>query len=121
MTNGVVFTYRGSWAAEGFNTSWECNWRAVGSKGTILWDGQTDPKAQQPSNATGFKRELTDVAIPSQPMERQGHEGILDTFVSALQTGTVPQTECHDNIKSFAMCMAAVESAKKRKRVNVKL
>ncbi|MFO7821595.1 MAG: Gfo/Idh/MocA family oxidoreductase, partial [Lentisphaeria bacterium] len=30
MTNGLVFTYRGSWCAQGLPTSWQCEWRAVG-------------------------------------------------------------------------------------------
>jgi len=43
MSNGVVFNYRGRWCAEGLNTPWECTWRAVGEKGTALWDGGTLP------------------------------------------------------------------------------
>ena len=40
-----------------------------------------------------------------------GLEGALTDFVAALRTGTVPQGECHDNLRSLAMCHAAVESA----------
>ena len=43
--DGAVFTYRGSWCAEGANTSWESRWRIVGSKGTILWDGADEFQA----------------------------------------------------------------------------
>lgn len=41
MSDGSVFTYRGSWAAEGQNTSWESAWRVTGSEGTALWDALT--------------------------------------------------------------------------------
>ena len=120
MTNGVLFTYRGSWAAEGFNTSWESAWRMTGSEGTIVWDGRGDPKGQIVQGKDGFQREMKELQIPAVTLEHAGHEGILDEFIQALRSGVPPQTVCHDNIKSLAMCLAAVESAKKQKRVLVK-
>ena len=38
LSGDAVFTYRGSWCAEGRRTSWESAWRLVGSKGMITWD-----------------------------------------------------------------------------------
>jgi predicted dehydrogenase len=119
MSGGIVFTYRGSWAAAGFNTSWESSWRAIGVKGSILWDGATDPKAQVEEGDQGFVRPVKDVPIPSLPVELNGHEGVLDDFIQCLKTGRTPQTVCHDNIKSLAMCLSAVESAKTGKKVKV--
>ncbi len=121
MSNGVVFTYRGSWTAEGFNTSWEGQWRAVGSKGSIIWDGTAQPAAQIVKGTEGFRRETNDLAIPESKVPSAGHEGVLDEFLSALRTGKAPQTECHDNLKSMAMCFAAIESARTRKRVKIKV
>lgn len=121
MTNGVVFTYRGSWAAEGCNTSWECNWRAVGSTGSILWDGTNDPKAQVVASSEGFIRKMNEVPLPAVLLEHSGHAGVLDEFIRALKTGVSPQTACCDNLKSLAMVMAAIESATKHKRVKIKL
>ncbi|MGD0091923.1 MAG: Gfo/Idh/MocA family oxidoreductase [Planctomycetota bacterium] len=121
MTNGVAFTYRGSWAAEGYNTSWESNWRATGSQGTIVWDGAAQPKCQRPVGTEGFHRKLEDVALPEIKVAQGGHEGVLDEFLQALRSGATPQTVCDDNIKSLAMCFAAIESATKKRRVKVKL
>ena len=39
LSNNLVYTYRGSWCAEGMNTSWECDWRIVGQTGSVTWDG----------------------------------------------------------------------------------
>ena len=39
MTGGLVYTYRGSWCSEGLNTTWESDWRIVGTKGSVSWDG----------------------------------------------------------------------------------
>jgi hypothetical protein len=38
-----------------------------------------------------------------------------------LRTGKVPQTECHDNIKSFAMVMKAIESSRRGRKVKIDL
>ena len=121
MSKDVVFTYRGSWTAEGFNTSWESNWRAVGSKGTIVWDGVADPKAQLVVGTEGFLRECKELALPSQNLQYAGHAGVLNQFIESLRSGQTPQTACNDNIKSLAMCFAAIESARSKKRVKVKI
>ena len=46
LADGSVFSYRGSWSAEGFGTSWNGSWRVVGTAGTALWDGEGDPVAE---------------------------------------------------------------------------
>lgn len=121
MTHGVIFNYRGSWAVEGFATSWESEWRACGSKGTILWDGGSRPRAQIGANVEGFLHEAIEVEVPPTPMPHTGHEAALYDFVNALRSGQEPRCVCHDNIKSLAMCFAAIESAKSGKRVKVKI
>ena len=46
------------------------------------------------------------------PERFHGLEGALADFVAAVRTGSVPAGECHDNLRSLAMCHAAVESAR---------
>ena len=46
MTGGIVYTYRGSWCAEGLNTTWESDWRIIGTKGSVIWDGAAGFQAQ---------------------------------------------------------------------------
>ena len=43
----------------------------------------------------------------------------MHDFLRAVRTGKPPQTACDDNIKSLAMVLAAVESARKGKKVKV--
>ena len=50
-----------------------------------------------------------------------GIAGSLADFVRALRTGAIPMNECHDNIKSFAMVTAAVESSRSGRRVAVEV
>ena len=59
-----VFTYRGSWCADGFRTSWEAAWRIVGERGTLIWDGFDDIRAEV---ATGGRDGLFD---NGEPVER---------------------------------------------------
>ena len=37
MAGGVRFNYRGSWCAEGCRTSWNGDWRVLGTHGTLLY------------------------------------------------------------------------------------
>ncbi|MBC8137257.1 MAG: Gfo/Idh/MocA family oxidoreductase [Fibrella sp.] len=120
MANGVRFTYRGSWCAEGLASSWECDWRAVGANGTAKWDGTGAPVVQTVLEPNGFMSKLNDVATAELPQDVAGGiAGSLRDFVDALKTGKTPMGECHDNIKSLAMVFAAIESAKTRQRVPV--
>jgi predicted dehydrogenase len=118
MTGGLRYTYRGSWCAEGRDTSWESEWRAVGPKGTALWDGHGAPVAGIVTGTEGFIRpsETETAALVDVP---SGIAGSLRDFLHALETGAVPMGECHDNIKSLAMVFAAIESSATGRRVKV--
>ena len=118
MTNGLRYTYRGSWCGEGLETSWEAEWRAIGPNGTAKWDGDKDIQAEIISEGgTGFRRtgEKKTAEIASEVPG--GIAGSLRDFCRALSTGNAPMGECHDNIKSLEMVFGAIESAKTGKRV----
>jgi predicted dehydrogenase len=117
----VVFNYRGSWTAEGANTSWESTWRIVGTRGTILWDGAEHFEARIVSGDTGFFRELREIEVPQPDNADQthGHASVVDEFLDAIEAGRKPETDGTDNIKSLAMVFAAIESARTGKRVTI--
>lgn len=117
--NGLRFTYRGSWCAEGLHTSWEGNWRAVGSQGTALWEQNKPPHAEVVEEAGGFHSKMRSIDGDVHSIAG-GISGSLKEFLWALRTGKKPQGECHDNIKSLAMVFAAMESSRAGKRVPVK-
>jgi len=121
FSDDVVFTYRGSWAAEGANTSWESAWRFIGTRGTLLWDGGDSFEAKVVANDTGFLRELAPVDVPDPADLRQthGHASVIAEFLDAIATGRAPETASNDNIKSLAMVFGAIESARARKRVEI--
>ncbi|WP_171015879.1 Gfo/Idh/MocA family oxidoreductase [Devosia sp. FKR38] len=116
---GVVFNYRGSWCAEGANTSWEAAWRIVGTKGTLTWDGGDAFVANVVAGDTGFFRDLKpiDVPEPADIDQTHGHASVLADFLDAIVSGRAPETVGSDNIKSLAMVFAAIESGKTKQRV----
>ncbi len=122
MENGLRYTHRGSWCAEGLGTSWESEWRMVGERGTAIWTGREDgcPTAEIiNAAAAAFIRsgETITASVETQP---SGIAGSVQDFLRALDTGGAPMGECHDNIKSLAMVFAAMESSDKRQRVPVR-
>lgn len=118
MTEGVRFSYRGSWCAEGMHTSWEGDWRAVGSRGTAKWIGDTPPTGEQVSETGNFLSKMSSFEIPEVAVG-MGIGGSLNEFLDALRHGTTPNGECHDNIRSLAMVFGAIESAKRGERVQI--
>lgn len=113
FAGGVTMTYRGSWCAEGANTAWECNWRIIGTKGTVVWDGNDGISAHVVGGDEGFLRPVVAVAVPAAGQMVEGHAGVMLDFLAAVGEGggAVPLTDGRDNIHSLAMVFAAIASA----------
>ncbi|PZD97682.1 gfo/Idh/MocA family oxidoreductase [Paenibacillus sambharensis] len=115
MSDGSIFCYRGSWCAEGVPTSWDADWRINGEKGTAVWDGEHAPYAEvvdPDEQEEVFLKKYTRVEASKPQTEREGHTGGLDEMFAALREGRAAETDCKDNIKSMAMVMGALESAR---------
>lgn len=122
MSNGAVYTYRGSWCAEGFITSWECDWRIIGTRGTVIWDGGDQMRAQVPSEDEGFLRAMQDLPVPRPgPTEVSGHGACIRDFIACVQSERIPETVCTENIKSLAMVFSAIKSAETGRRIAIKI
>ncbi len=121
MADGLVYTYQGSWCAEGCPTSWECSWRLIGEKGTVLWNGGEEFRCELVTGKEGFVRKVRPCKVPLScpPALAGGHDSAIRDFLQALRRGTVPETICSDNIESLAMVHGAVKSAMTGKRVAI--
>ena len=122
LTGDIVYTYRGSWCAEGLNTAWEAAWRVTGERGSVTWDGADGFAAQvvaEPGRPGRLRSTYRDVAVPPLPPGEQatGHAGVLREFVRCVRDGATPETAAADNIKSLAMVLGAIESAERGERV----
>ncbi len=122
MTNGIVYSYRGSWCANGVPTTWESNWRIIAQHGSVAWDGGEQFVAQAVTGEDkGFIVPYQDIPVPAaHPQDRvDGHAGIIREFLSCVRTGGQPETNALDNIKSLAMVFGAIESAEAGQRVDI--
>lgn len=118
MSNGLIFTYRGSWCAEGLPTTWESDWRIIGRRGSVRWDGGVGMQAEITQPGGQFFSDRQPVQIePYLGRSTGGHAGLLRNFIDCLQSGRTPDTICTDNIKSLAMVFGAIESAETGQRI----
>ena len=130
FSDGSVFNYRGSWCSEGFHTTWESDWRIVGTRGSLRWDGGSQPRANvvmpnqtSPSegNRPDFFSQHSEFELPELNADDAigGHDGLIEDFVEAVRSGRQPETASSDNIKSLAMVFAAIQSAKLEQKMTV--
>ncbi len=122
MTGGVVYTYCGSWCAQGLNTSWESEWRIICEKGSIKWDGAEHYQVQVVSETSGLISNYQDLQIPEYDLKDKvgAHAGLIKEFVHCVRTGKKPETICTDNIKSLSMVFGAIESAKRQSSLDIR-
>lgn len=121
FSDDVTFTYRGSWCAEGKRTSWESQWRLTGSKGMLTWDGEETFEASVAGTEEGLLHGFTPIEVPApeHDSETHGHASVIASFIEAVKSGKPPETVSSDNIRSLAMVLGAIESAKSGKRVEL--
>ncbi len=120
MKSGVVFNYRGSWWSEGYPTTWECQWRAVAGKGSSLWDGANEIKAEKLDSEEGFNATYKRLEINTQGDGKDGgHHGCFLDFLRCLDEGVEPETIARDNLKSLIMVFGSLASIKHGKTIMV--
>jgi predicted dehydrogenase len=122
FSNGAVFSYNGSWCAEGVPTSWESSWRITGSLGTAIWDGHQALYCEvldDPDQQGKFFRDYKKIEAELNWDGKEGHKGCLDEMFNALIEGRDAETVCTDNIKSMAMVFGALESARTGEKVKL--
>ncbi|MFB4270631.1 Gfo/Idh/MocA family protein [Nonomuraea sp. GTA35] len=108
FSGGTRYVFTGSWCAQGRDTSWNGEWRAVGAGGTATWDGE--------------RCVTSSVAGPAEEVAPAAHEqiaGALAEFVGAVRTGAEPDGAINGNVRSLAMVEAAVRSAEMGERVGI--
>ncbi|MGF7050584.1 putative dehydrogenase [Paenibacillus sp. DS2015] len=124
LSDGSVFSYNGSWCAEGAPTSWHGSWRIIGSKGTLIWDGENDPYCSVVQGELGSAsrmHQMEHVAPASIWTGKEGHDACFDEMLAALKEGHKSETDCSDNLMSMAMVFAAMESAKRGEKIPISI
>jgi predicted dehydrogenase len=103
-------------------TTWEADWRLIGTRGSARWDGGAGFRAEVVTSGGGFLSETAPVELsPLDPEDGVGgHAGIIAEFVRCVRSGAQPETIGTDNIKSLAMVFAAIESAEQGRPVDIR-
>lgn len=109
---GVDFTFDGSWAGLGHDTSWNGDWRIATDRGTIVWNGD------DPASVQAGREEPVRVVEPAADAG-ESLPGSLSAFIASLDAGVVADNEIHDNIRSLAIVEAVLASAASGERVLV--
>jgi predicted dehydrogenase len=122
---GPTITYIGNWASRGRPTGWDGVWEIVGESGSICWDGDKvliSPLAR-PLRAKihrrALGREWNGHRVRLDRVEEVDRLGSLAEFRSAIRENREAETAGRDNIRSLALVVAAVESARRRAAVDV--
>ena len=120
LSNGALFSYRGSWVSDGFSTSYDSVWRVSGTRGTAIWDGEGAPLAElalpRPEDAKAAPVERRPWPLADR---RSGYEACIDAVLGAVAAGRRPETDCTDNLRSLAMVFAALGAAREGRRVEL--
>jgi predicted dehydrogenase len=121
MSDGSVFNYRGSWCSEGFPSSWQSEWRVIGTNGSVRWDGETNPRASSPSTQGQFINDCseTELTPPQEAADATGHQCLIQDFVRHVRDKTTPETVSSDNIHSLNMVFAAIQSARVGQKITL--
>lgn len=123
LTNGTTVVYNGTWAARGRESSWDGNIVITGDKGCLTLDASNTVRYFEfKEGAVSFEAKLEEgIIIEQEPMEVTEMQFGLNQFIKAIEEDTVPETSLEDNIKSFAIICAALESVKQNKSVSIKM
>jgi predicted dehydrogenase len=119
MEGGIEVNYTGSWVSRGKETSWHAEHRIVGDRGAIHWDGPEATLVVGHPEDDPKEPKLESSVLPPRKLDHAGFEYSLYEFGRAVAEGREPVTGIDDNIQSFAMAMAAIESARTGQPIDV--
>ena len=114
--DNVVFNYRGSWAAEGANTSWESAWRIVGTKGTIELENAYEYAG--PKKMTIRKDEKIVKIKAYKKVDQFAPE--LMYFSDCVLRGKEPEPDATEGLNDVRVIRAIIESAESGRPVAVR-
>ena len=112
---GLVANYFGTVMARGTYTEWDGDMTVMGREGMLLVDKHFDVYIAVGDDGVDVEPEkLTPVPPEREELDQTWHE-----MVEAIEKGTTPSTNLDDNIKTFAIVMAGVESCRTGQPVRI--
>jgi predicted dehydrogenase len=102
--------YFASWVTTGREDSWPGEIRIEGEKGSLFLNTNGEVK---------FYQNGIETTISQPEMDYSGRRYALHQFYNGVSHSGVPDSTIEDNIKSFAIVQAAIESAQSKKTVRI--
>ena len=119
MTGGLHVNYFGSWCTQGEQTSWEGKIEIIGEKGSLRLVDESTLEFYPADAKRAASTSPTPERIAFTPEQNTAITGPLNEFIAALQESRQPECCLQDNLKTFAIVCAAVESCRTGNVVNV--
>jgi predicted dehydrogenase len=121
MEGGVRVNYTGSWVSRGWETTWDGDWRIQGDDGEIHWANNQVTVKPIDLFKTVFMKDAVEsegkLLVDLKELPEEERWASLAEFASAIRNDREPETSGSDNLKSLAMVLGAVESAKTGNKV----
>lgn len=116
MTNGVKGSYEGSGMGAANQNSWHQEYyRAECEDGAVAIGRDNVTRLYRHTAGTGMIIE----DVPGVQPEFDGHQWLIDEFLTWLDGGRTPDTVLDENIKSVAMVFGAIEASASNQTVDV--
>jgi predicted dehydrogenase len=110
FAQGLVVTYTGSMVARGFTTPQDGIITFVGEGGTLRLEADQQVRCYRDNQVE---------VIPPEAMPFTDTAYALREFLAAIRAGRRPETDVEDNVRSFAMAAAAIDSVEQQRPVAV--
>ena len=117
---GLVVSYRGSWISAAPSTPWAGEWRMEFERGDVLWTSRGEDSS--PADVVIVQRRgqaPNNLIVPA--LKHIDRWGTLAEFADAVQTHREPLSSGRENLRTLALMNAAVDSAKRRRPVSVRI
>ena len=115
MTSGVVVNYEGNCNEAGVENNWHREfYRAECENGSVVVDNDGIVRVWERESGVLHMHE-----VPLLQPQFQGHNAIIDQFLTWKQGGPAPATVIEDNIQSAAMLFGAIDASASNQTVDV--
>jgi predicted dehydrogenase len=120
---GAVAVYSGSWVSQGWQTTWDGDWRIQGSEGEIHWaDNRVllSPKSVFTSVfVPGARESGGQLGFDLLPMAAEDRLATLAAFHHSVLQDETPETSGSDNLRTLATVLAVRLSVERGETVTL--
>ncbi len=120
LSGDVIVSYRGSWVCPARPTPWAGEWRMEFDDGELWWTSRRDLEDTSDDTASIYdhtgRHSVLDLPAPG----RVDRAGALAAFVAAIAAGAEPEASGRDNVASLALTYAAIDSARRGRRIRIR-